>query len=719
MNSTAINLFVSFATLLSGDQTDCLDPANITDETCAGGLASVASVIRHSQQRGDGPAVHIPKLDRVSKFVQNAYFDHETGTTYIHIGDETQPLAAPAVDSLTAALDYVANLNTNSGCFQPSNIFNDGIDEEAEHGDLDSRCSVLTSRCWSPIVLFNTPNKELYTACLEAALNHQHPPLVFYDVHDNNVGYNAPEIVNNSTVVFNLPDSTDVVSHLRIEVGQYDMDKRRSITNMKFSETDLDNLPLELKDDDYIKDQKYLRNLADQAIENDPIVGRSGYMPFTRFENWRMCMGGECPIGNLFADGMRWATGADFAVTPSGGLRGTGWEEGPVHVGDLWTAFPFMNYICTGIMSGVSIYRLLNYSTAVSTFESTYTPMGDRLLQMSGMRMTYNTLVDGSGPGRLMAVEMWNKDKNSYVPLERLRLYRFATDSWMCNGFDPYPSLFGSELQIDGEVPGVVDMNMNVQSKVGDYLMHLNTTYDTSIQGRLVNDTEAFEPLDFIQTPESCLVDYFWDNKVFTCMSCPGGKHVQFSDDLVSFLITNDSNDSAGRNVLYNREMFDVTIAPKSAPSWLIFQNATNDLIEGSFLLQPGESVAINFDVDPSVLAKGSTRSTVSYGVVIDGEYPGCLTDLDITFDVLVELRAEENFNHIEKIRPAGLSLMALAMALSIFFSCYTFKERKHRVIRASQPLFLQLICAGTFIMASSIIPLSIDDGIGENLVQN
>ena len=69
MNSTAvINHFISFATLLSGDPTDCLNPTNITDRTCAGGVASVASVIRQSQQRGS--ALHIPKLDRVSKFVQ-------------------------------------------------------------------------------------------------------------------------------------------------------------------------------------------------------------------------------------------------------------------------------------------------------------------------------------------------------------------------------------------------------------------------------------------------------------------------------------------------------------------------------------------------------------------------------------------------------------------------------------------------------------------------
>lgn len=77
---------------------------------------------------------------------------------------------------------------------------------------------------------------------------------------------------------------------------------------------------------------------------------------------------------------------------------------------------------------------------------------------------------------------------------------------------------------------------------------------------------------------------------------------------------------------------------PKSAPSWVVFQFDTqDDVAESSFVLamkrslvlEPGQSVAIDFGIDPTTLATGSTRSTVSYGMVIEGEYPGCLTDLD------------------------------------------------------------------------------------------
>ena len=70
MNSTVINLFVSFATLLAGDPTDCLDPTDASDVKCVGGAASVKAVMRHSQNRGDGPSLHIPELERRTKFVQ-------------------------------------------------------------------------------------------------------------------------------------------------------------------------------------------------------------------------------------------------------------------------------------------------------------------------------------------------------------------------------------------------------------------------------------------------------------------------------------------------------------------------------------------------------------------------------------------------------------------------------------------------------------------------
>ena len=51
-------------------------------------------------------------------------------------------------------------------------------------------------------------------------------------------------------------------------------------------------------------------------------------------------------------------------------------------------------------------------------------------------------------------------------------------------------------------------------------------------------------------------------------------------------------------------------------------------------------------------------------------------------------------------------------MALAIRFLVWTEKNHKQRVVRASQPLFLRVICVGVMIFASSIVPLNIDDRI-------
>jgi len=768
---STINLFISAASLLSGDPYNCLDPTNLFDESCSGGRASVSAVMRHSQSMGDGPGLHVPYLENGGKFVQmhplglevnkvisrdrfklrafvsspalfttssidlsglrhydfrpvatnldmsatsewypfieNIHFDEETRTAFLYLFYGSHPAAAPVCESLVVALDYIAHLNDhNAKCGDDGSFIFDTAQKDEE-------CY------WSPVIFFDVKDKELFKECLQAALNHPHPPLIFYAYgnFDDNHEYSQPKIVGNgTTVVFDTPQSGKTLTHLRVEFG--DAGNQKVVTNLTWNETNIGRLPLEFKDDAYVEDLKFLRTLADQALENDPIVGYSGYMPFTREGNWRKCMGGECPIGNLFTDAIRWMTNSDIAILNSGGLRGPGWDAGPVRVSDIYGALPFINNLCTGVMSGVSVFRMFNYSTAVATFESTFTSKGDRLLQMSGMKISYNTLLDGSGPGRLMSVDVWDHEAQEYLPLERLKLYKFTTDNWMCNHFDQFPSFLKSDLVIDGESPGIVDPEnlINIQSVVGAYLVHLkelNITYDTSNQGKFVNDTNAFEPLAFIQTADSCSFDSYWESKTQTCTPCPGGKHVLFSDKLISFSITHDSEGvKDGRNVLSNRELYDVTVAPRSFPPWVVLRNSTSNLMEGSTVLKAGESIAIDFDVNALVLSEGTTRSTVALGVILDGEFPGCLTDLDVTYEILVEITPEENLNHINNIRPVGLALMALAMTSAVVFSLWTHKLRKHRVVKASQPLFLELIGFGTFVMASSIVPLSIDDSI-------
>ncbi|CAJ1924550.1 unnamed protein product [Cylindrotheca closterium] len=64
-----------------------------------------------------------------------------------------------------------------------------------------------------------------------------------------------------------------------------------------------------------------------------------------------------------------------------------------------------------------------------------------------------------------------------------------------------------------------------------------------------------------------------------------------------------------------------------------------------------------------------------------------------------------------------GFRLVCWAMGgfaclLSIAFAIWVYVNLDQRVVKASQPLFLWLVCAGAFIMASSIFPFGIEDDI-------
>lgn len=53
-----------------------------------------------------------------------------------------------------------------------------------------------------------------------------------------------------------------------------------------------------------------------------------------------------------------------------------------------------------------------------------------------------------------------------------------------------------------------------------------------------------------------------------------------------------------------------------------------------------------------------------------------------------------------------------IILALSVRCIVWTEKNKTKRVVRASQPLFLRIICIGVIIFASAIVPLNIDDRI-------
>lgn len=71
-----------------------------------------------------------------------------------------------------------------------------------------------------------------------------------------------------------------------------------------------------------------------------------------------------------------------------------------------------------------------------------------------------------------------------------------------------------------------------------------------------------------------------------------------------------------------------------------------------------------------------------------------------------------EEFNHLDRIRPLGLVLMCIIVASSVGAGVWVVVRRNKMVVKVSQPPFLLLICLGTLVMGSSIYVMGVDDGI-------
>jgi hypothetical protein len=304
------------------------------------------------------------------EYVEFVHFDDETGLAWMHMvhtGGRSE-MTTPVVETANSLLTYVGAVNAEAGCLVHSEGGGGGDITAAEAFDAAGQ----SRRCWAPVITFQdkTGSPEIFTDLVEAVTSHLNPPTLIIDLDGD------PDSIptkQGSTWVSAVDGmGSDECHHWRITFGDNDASSGTEATDVAVTLINLEELPPEARDDAYVADQLHLRSFAEEALVGDPVVGTSDLMPLTRDDgDVRMCMGGECPIGNLFTDAIRWAAGADIAFAASGGLRGPGWPKGEVKMSDIFLALPFINSPCTGVMSGVAIYRLLKYSVGIAEFQST------------------------------------------------------------------------------------------------------------------------------------------------------------------------------------------------------------------------------------------------------------------------------------------------------------------------------------------------------------
>lgn len=125
-------------------------------------------------------------------------------------------------------------------------------------------------------------------------------------------------------------------------------------------------------------------------------------------------------LGYLICDSMIWKTGADLAITNSGGIRAS-IAAGPITYRDILTVLPFGNTVFVIEMTGADLMKVLEFTATISAGQGASPQVGG---------LTYT--ID-SGAIRDVMV--------NGVAIDLDRVYRVATNNYMAAGGDGYASL--------------------------------------------------------------------------------------------------------------------------------------------------------------------------------------------------------------------------------------------------------------------------------------
>ena len=72
----------------------------------------------------------------------------------------------------------------------------------------------------------------------------------------------------------------------------------------------------------------------------------------------------------------------------------------------------------------------------------------------------------------------------------------------------------------------------------------------------------------------------------------------------------------------------------------------------------------------------------------------------------------ENDMNQLTAARPWGLVIAGISLVASLCIAGWVVLQREHSQLQSSQPVFLVMVCAGVFVLSSSIIPMSLDNEI-------
>ena len=203
---------------------------------------------------------------------------------------------------------------------------------------------------------------------------------------------------------------------------------------------------------------------ADLSKELDVTIGTTAVALDSRSATVRSQ---EAAIGNLIADAMRIATGADVAITNGGGIRANRqYAPGTVLTRrDILSELPFGNSTVMIEITGKDIKDALE--NGVSQVDN----RAGRFPQVSGLAFTYDP--KAAVGSRVLSIEVGGK------PIDPAGKYKVASNDFMFGGGDGYSAL-GRGRTLIGKTDGTLMANV--------VMVHVRKlgTVNSSVEGRIV-----------------------------------------------------------------------------------------------------------------------------------------------------------------------------------------------------------------------------------------
>jgi len=170
----------------------------------------------------------------------------------------------------------------------------------------------------------------------------------------------------------------------------------------------------------------------------------------------------EAPAGNLVADVMQAATGADVCMINGGTLRAERViEAGPLTMRELFEILPMMETVAVIKVTGAKLIKALENSV------SKYPKKDGRFAQVAGVTFVFDP--DQPAGQRVMDVTVGGK------PLKTAREYSLCSKEFICmDGKDGYDCFVGCPVLADGEahpaLPTFVQRHLAGLGKRGEKL---------------------------------------------------------------------------------------------------------------------------------------------------------------------------------------------------------------------------------------------------------